>query len=533
VLQKNDSDRHERQNRRKNQFETIYTNVRKRYHMKGEEDPASRILQALRFRPRGMTITDIARQTGIKRNSAAKYLEMLLISGNVECRVIGTARVFSLAHRVPLSSFLCFTRDLIVVLDSHGRISQVNDRFLEQYAIAKENVTGRTISEVSLPILSTPGALDLISGSGEEQISGEIHYVDHDHDADYWMEVIPTVFDDGSNGSTIVLHDISPEKQNYRNMEFLARTAMELVDMPMESSIYQYIAERVFELVPGAGVTVNAIDVEEGRYSIRAVADRNFHDALHRILGHDPVGLEMPMMDIFSGPHKNVALQVIKKGSAEFLLEDGNGPGSMSAHDICFQRIPEELCDEIMREQNIGKAKIFLLYWKDEFFGAVSIFLGRDERIENIHVVESFIRQSSIAISQRMTAARLRRSEERFREVVNISPHPISLIDRSGRYLFVNQAFTGMFGYTLEDIPDGREWFRLAYPDEEYRQVVIDTWKTDLANSKVWDFRPRRFRVRCRNGDEREVLFTPVTLSNGTQFVTYVDVSKGGHGIHH
>ncbi len=29
VLQKNDFDRHERQNRRKNQFETIYTNVRK------------------------------------------------------------------------------------------------------------------------------------------------------------------------------------------------------------------------------------------------------------------------------------------------------------------------------------------------------------------------------------------------------------------------------------------------------------------------------------------------------------------------
>lgn len=501
--------------------------------MKGEEDPASRILHALRFRPRGLTITDVARQTRIKRNTAAKYLEMLRISGKVECREIGTARVYTLAQRIPLSSFLCFTRDLIVVLDSHGRISQVNDRFLEQCGINKEDVTGRTISEVSLPILSTPGALDLIPRSGEEQISGEIHHVDQDHDADYRMEVIPTVFDDGSNGSTIVLHDISPEKQNYRNMEFLASTSMELVDMPMESSIYQYIADRVTELVPGAGVTVNAIDVEEGRYSIRAVADRNFRDALHRILGHDPVGLELPMMDIFSGSHQHVALQVIKKGSTEFLLEDEKGPGSMSLYDICFQRIPRELCNRILSEQNIGKANIFLLYWKDEFFGAVAIFLGRDERIENIHAVESFIRQSSIAISQRMTAARLKRSEERFREVVNISPHPISLIDRSGRYLFVNQAFTGMFGYTLEDIPDGKDWFRLAYPDEEYRQVVIDTWKTDLANSKVWDFRPRRFRVSCKNGEERDVLFTPVTLSNGAQFVTYVDVSKDSHSMHH
>ena len=489
------------------------------------DDPTSRILRALRFRPRGMTITEITKQTGIKRNSAAKYLEMMHISGKVDCQLIGTAKVFSIAQRVPLSAFLCFSRDFIVVLDSSGSITQINDRFLEDAGIKKEDVIGKTIDEARLPIVSSPEAETAIAGTRGEQTVTDIHCREKGRDADYHMQVIPTVFEDGRSGLTIVLDDVTAERQNYRNMEFLARTAMELVDMPLESNIYQYIADRVAELVPGAKVDVNALNENLKNFSIKALADRNFHDALHRILGRDPIGLELPMLEIFSGSHKDQAFKVIKKGSAEFLLEDREGPRSISLYDLCFQRIPKDQCSEIMRDQGIGKVNIFLIFWKNEFFGAVSIFLGRNDTIENIHAVESFIRQASIAISQRMTADRLRRSEEWFREMANISPHPISIIDRKGRYLFINLAFTKMFGYSLEEVRNGREWFRIAYPDPKYRKMALEAWKADLEKSQIGEFRPRRFKVRCKNGEKREVLFTPVTLSNGAQFITYVDVS--------
>jgi len=246
---------------------------------------------------------------------------------------------------------------------------------------------------------------------------------------------------------------------------------------------------------------------------------------LHRILGQDPLGVEVPVMEIFSGPHKEKILGVRKGGSIEFFLGDDVSPDSISFYDLCFRKFPKDRCDEVLQDQGIGKVNIFLLFWKNKLLGAVAIFLGRDEKIRNFHAVESFIRQASIALSQRITANLLRRSEELLREVVNISPHPIALIDKNGRYLFVNPAFTEMFGYSLEEIQNGREWFRLAYPDPEYRKVVIEAWKADLERSRVGEFRPRTFLVRCRNGKEREVLFTPVTLSNGAQFITYSDKS--------
>ena len=49
----------------------------------------------------------------------------------------------------------------------------------------------------------------------------------------FQMQVIPTTFDDGGKGSTLVFEDITERKKYVRNMEFLARTAMELVYLPL------------------------------------------------------------------------------------------------------------------------------------------------------------------------------------------------------------------------------------------------------------------------------------------------------------
>ncbi len=66
-----------------------------------------RIRRTLRFRPGGMTISEIAKQTHIIRNSVSKHLEVLWIGGQADMRVVGNAKVFSLAQRVPMSAFLC------------------------------------------------------------------------------------------------------------------------------------------------------------------------------------------------------------------------------------------------------------------------------------------------------------------------------------------------------------------------------------------------------------------------------------------
>jgi len=488
-------------------------------------DPASQILDVLKFRPRGMTITEIARHTAIPRNSAAKYLELLRVSGKVDLRPLGSAKVFSIAQRVPMSAFLCFTRNFILVLDNHGRIIQINDRFLAYAGARKDDVIGKTITEASLPVVSSPEALALIRELDHEQVISDVRYQHNDGDVYYRMQVIPTILDDGKPGCTIVLEDVTLIKRYIRNMEFLARTAMELVDMPADADIYRYIAERIAEIVPGARVNVNSYDDATGKFFIRAIADQDFRTALQEVLGRDLIGMEIPLQEIFSPSFGDQSLKKLQPGFIEFLLATEPGPGVVSIYDLCFHTIPKERCDEILRSQNIGKVSASILSWRGQLFGDVLIFQGPDETLENMQAVDSFTRQASIAISQRMTAERLRQSEERFREVVDLFPNPASIIDGDGRYIFLNRAFTEMFGYTPEDIPTGSEWFQSAFPDREYRKNALETWKSDLKRSETGESRPRTFRVRCKNGLVRNILFQPVTLSDGLQFVTYADVS--------
>jgi PAS domain S-box-containing protein len=120
----------------------------------------------------------------------------------------------------------------------------------------------------------------------------------------------------------------------------------------------------------------------------------------------------------------------------------------------------------------------------------------------------------------------LRQEEEKFRVLVEESPLGISFIGEDTKYKYINTKFMEIFGYTLKDIPTGKEWFKKAYPNSEYRDQVISTWIKDLKDSKVGESRPRIFKVICKNGEEKIIHFKPVTMATGDQFVFYEDITN-------
>jgi len=120
----------------------------------------------------------------------------------------------------------------------------------------------------------------------------------------------------------------------------------------------------------------------------------------------------------------------------------------------------------------------------------------------------------------------LRESEERFRILTEKSPLGMALIGMDGRYEYLNPAFVSMFGYTLEEIPTGREWFRIAYPDPTYRREVIAAWKDELALISQGDVRTRTFMVQCKCGTPKTILFRPVSLVSGRQLLVCEDITE-------
>ncbi|MFH0998240.1 MAG: PAS domain S-box protein [Pseudomonadota bacterium] len=115
---------------------------------------------------------------------------------------------------------------------------------------------------------------------------------------------------------------------------------------------------------------------------------------------------------------------------------------------------------------------------------------------------------------------------ERFQTLLQHAPIGILLIDEAGRFTYANPKFTKIFGYDLADVPDGRTWFRLAYPDPQYRKQVIANWIHNLKAHQPGEQRPWVFDVICKNGGKKVINFIPVSLETGEVLVVCEDITE-------
>ncbi|HXW98907.1 MAG TPA: PAS domain-containing protein, partial [Methanomicrobiales archaeon] len=171
--------------------------------MKSYETVATRITSLLRSHPRGMTITDISRYLRLNRNSVAKYLEILVTSGQVEKQRIGRAKLFFLSPRVPISAMLNLSSDLILILDDQSRIWYVNENLLTFEGKKREDLIGKRLDEAGIGVLGDPEVLARIEAPlVEQEYQKEVVHT-RETGTDYFtVSLISTIFEDGSRGIT-------------------------------------------------------------------------------------------------------------------------------------------------------------------------------------------------------------------------------------------------------------------------------------------------------------------------------------------
>ena len=116
------------------------------------KDILDRIRDALKENPRGMTITEISSVINLNRNSTARYLDVLLISGQVELKQTGSAKVYFLSPRVPVEAVLDLSNDGILMFDSNRRIIRVNETFVALFGLDSDKTIGADFGNFELPI---------------------------------------------------------------------------------------------------------------------------------------------------------------------------------------------------------------------------------------------------------------------------------------------------------------------------------------------------------------------------------------------
>jgi two-component system, cell cycle sensor histidine kinase and response regulator CckA len=127
---------------------------------------------------------------------------------------------------------------------------------------------------------------------------------------------------------------------------------------------------------------------------------------------------------------------------------------------------------------------------------------------------------------QKRAEIALRASEARFRQLFNSAAVPLCFVDKEGVLADINDRFVKILGYTKEDVPTLKEWWRLACPNPDYRRWAAETWNASLQRAILenGDIDAIECRVACKNGDVRTLVISGLTI--GDNFLaTFFDIT--------
>jgi PAS domain S-box-containing protein len=180
--------------------------------------------------------------------------------------------------------------------------------------------------------------------------------------------------------------------------------------------------------------------------------------------------------------------------------------------------------NEVYRTGEPAKGFDWQVIRKDgrKVFGEVSVSLVKDSEAH-----PTGFRGIARDITQRKQAEQALRTEKQtFQMLLGNAPFGMVMIDHNGDFKYINTKFMELFGYALHDVPNGKAWFRKAYPDPAYRHQVISTWMNDSKSLEPGEKVPRVFTVTCHDGTEKIIRFMTVHLETGENLVSTEDITE-------
>ncbi len=214
----------------------------------------SRIKDILKQNVEGMSVTDISKALNKNKNTIGRYLDILLVSGQVDMRSYGMAKVFTLSQRVPLSAMLSYSKELIMVLDNESRIIDVNDNFLSLLNLTRQDTLGKNIEFLSPPDVDVHELLETLTTRFEEKEDTVTFRVKDRGERIFKQKSVPTVFEDGGKGFTLILEDITEhilaEREIRENEERFRMMAENIQDglIIIENEKIVFVNRRIAEI---------------------------------------------------------------------------------------------------------------------------------------------------------------------------------------------------------------------------------------------------------------------------------------------
>jgi len=387
-----------------------------------KKEITAKIRDLLRQNPQGLNITAIVHNININRNTAGRYLENLMVSGQVEMRQFGMAKIYRLAQRVPLSAMLSISSELIMLLDRSMRVIYANDPLLQFCGTARKDLYGKNI-EYTPFVTVFDDAFDSLKKQIRAGISGKEWYGElslQRKGVVFACRITPVVFEEGQRGVSVLLENITERKQAERTIQESERQFRLLAENSLDM-IHRHTPDDVCIYISPASKT---------------------------ILGYDPD-------------------ELIGRPVSEVLHPD-------DAH------IVPEYKSRLNRKNHTAKISCRARHRDGHYVWLESVLQAifddkTGEFVEIYGVTRDITEQKKADIA-------LHESEDRYRSLVEISPDPV-ILHRNGKIVYMNPVAFRLIGASPSDAVIGKNILDFIHPD--FRNVVKKNINKDLQGDRT------------------------------------------------
>lgn len=318
----------------------------------------------------------------------------------------------------------------IALIDINGNIMEVNNEILNILGSPSEAAT-KKINVLTFESLVNAGFSDdfrkcLLT---HKSINRQTDYISKWRKGIIVQYTLSPFIEKNKKNSGVILNifDVTnqkrleeKEKKYFHDIEINAKASLELVDLSLDSDIFYFIGEKLKLFAENQTIIVNRISQDQKEYNIEfvfAVDDRlkQFKEIFNR-----------PPQQIATNRNPNLhnRNKFIEIDPEHMLLASGN--------------FDPKGVKKIIEIQEINKTYLFGLYAGDEYVGSIVIFTHKEEVLNNIEIIETFLNQVSLQIQKRQALQKLRDSEELYNNTLNSVSEYIHVTDCNQIILFAN-----------------------------------------------------------------------------------------------
>jgi PAS domain S-box-containing protein len=412
-----------------------------------ERDALANIKEVLKTTPRGMNVMEIANAIDMNRQSVAKYMEMLVISGFVDVKNFGSSKVYYLSQRLPISAILSLSSDFIIILDKDLKIVHANDKFMDFYKIKREDLIYQNAENLSFPLeFEPPIGKNIKDALGGIESSINAVYNKKKEEHFFIIKFIPLVFEDGKKGVTII---------------FIDNTEQRKIEMAIKSSEYK-LRSIIEQSIDGILLTD-----EQGTI----IEYNNGYEVITGIKNEDALGKKVWDIIYDTMPSEKKSEEYLKqlKPMVKKFLHSGSGPYAGKYLETLIQ------CSD-------GKMKTIqsLVFSIKTENGYMACQITRD--ITDRKQVEDMLRDS----------------ENKYRVLAEGTAAALVVI-KDDKFIEINRATEMMTGYSEDELLKIDFW-SIIHPD--YREFVKRQYLARLRGEPV---PPYEFKFITKSGEERWV----------------------------